>query len=135
TAPTFRSIATADLGSGTADTTKYLRGDLSWVTLPTTATPSGSAAGDLSGTYPNPTVAKANGNSFPASVALGDLIYGSAANTLSKLAGNTTATKKFLTQTGDGANSAAPAWNTIVAADVPNAAGDVSAAYSSLSVD
>ena len=49
TAPTFRSIVSADLGSGTADTTKYLRGDLSWVTLPTSATPSGSAGGDRHG--------------------------------------------------------------------------------------
>ena len=49
---------------------------------------------------------------------LGDLVYGSAANTASRLAGNTTATKQFLTQTGNGTVSAAPAWGTISNTDV-----------------
>ncbi len=44
---------------------------------------------------------------------LGDMLYSSAANTLAKLAGNTTTTTKYLTQTGDGAVSAAPAWAVI----------------------
>lgn len=50
--------------------------------------------------------------------ALGDTIYGSAAATVAKLAGNTTTTRKFLRQTGDGANSAAPAWDTVTKTDV-----------------
>ncbi len=50
---------------------------------------------------------------------LGDLPYGGASGTGTRLAGNTTATKKFLTQTGDSVNSAAPAWGTIAAGDVP----------------
>lgn len=50
--------------------------------------------------------------------ALGDLFYASADNTFAKLAGNTTTTKKFLTQTGDGAASAAPAWGVPDASDV-----------------
>ena len=50
---------------------------------------------------------------------LGDLEYESAANTASRLAGNTSATKKFLTQTGTGSVSAAPAWATIAAGDLP----------------
>ena len=50
---------------------------------------------------------------------LGDLIYGSATNTNSRLAGNTTATKNFLVQTGTGTISAAPSWGTIDVADVP----------------
>lgn len=51
--------------------------------------------------------------------ALGDILYASSATVISRLAGNTTTTKKFLTQTGDGAASAAPAWGTIAAGDVP----------------
>jgi len=54
----------------------------------------------------------------PTSVATGDVWYGSAANVLSTLAGNTTSTKKFLTQTGTGSASAAPAWGTISTSDV-----------------
>lgn len=50
--------------------------------------------------------------------ALGDLYYASADNTPAKLAGNITTSRKFLRQTGDGAVSAAPAWDTVLAADV-----------------
>lgn len=50
---------------------------------------------------------------------LGDLMYGSAANTVSRLAGSTSATKMYFTQTGNGTISAIPAWGTIQVADVP----------------
>lgn len=49
---------------------------------------------------------------------LGDTLYASATNTLAKLAGNTTTTKKFLTQTGTGSVSAAPAWNVLSPSDI-----------------
>jgi hypothetical protein len=49
---------------------------------------------------------------------LGDTIYGGASGTGTRLAGNITTTKKFKTQTGDGVNSAAPAWGTIAATDL-----------------
>ena len=50
---------------------------------------------------------------------LGDTIYGGASGTATRLAGNTTATKEFLTQTGTGSASAAPAWGTIAYTDLP----------------
>ncbi len=50
--------------------------------------------------------------------ALGDTIYGGAAGTGTRLAGNITATRNFLRQTGTGAVSAAPAWDTITTGDV-----------------
>ena len=53
--------------------------------------------------------------------ALGDLLYCSAADTLAKLAGNITTTRKFLRQTGTGSASAAPAWDTLLAGDLPGA--------------
>lgn len=56
---------------------------------------------------------------LPNAAALGDIIYASATNTYTDLAGNTTTTKKFLTQTGTGSASAAPGWNTISASDLP----------------
>ena len=52
---------------------------------------------------------------------LGDIIYGDGANSNARLAGNTTTAKRFLTQTGDGVNSAAPGWAGILDADVPSA--------------
>lgn len=64
----------------------------------------------------------AQGGTGQASYAIGDVLYASGTTALSKLAGNTTTTKKFLRQTGSGSASAAPAWDTVVAADVPAAA-------------
>ena len=49
---------------------------------------------------------------------LGDTLYASATNTLAKLSGNTTTTKKFLSQTGTGSVSAAPAWETLDPSDI-----------------
>jgi hypothetical protein len=49
---------------------------------------------------------------------LGDTLYASATNTLAKLAGNTSTTQKFLTQTGTGSASAAPIWKTLSPSDI-----------------
>ena len=62
---------------------------------------------------------------------LGDISYRGASNNVS-LAGNTTATKKFLAQTGTGTVSAAPAWATIVAGDVPTLNQDTTGSAGSL---
>lgn len=51
--------------------------------------------------------------------ALGDIIYGGASGAATRLAGNTAAAKRFLTQTGNGTISAAPSWAAIVASDIP----------------
>jgi hypothetical protein len=52
--------------------------------------------------------------------ALGDTDYHNGTDSV-KLAGNTTTTKKWLGQTGNGTISAAPAWDAIANADVPSA--------------
>lgn len=49
---------------------------------------------------------------------LGDTLYEDATPAPARLAGNITATKKFLTQTGNGSISAAPSWGTIAASDL-----------------
>ncbi len=59
-----------------------------------------------------------NGGTGQNAYALGDTLYSGATDTLAKLAGNTTTTKKYLIQTGTGAASAAPSWGTVDGADV-----------------
>jgi hypothetical protein len=70
-------------------------------------------SGTVSGALPI-----ANAGTNITTYTLGDTLYSSAANTLAKLAGNTTTTKKYLVQTGTGAVSAAPSWGTVDGADV-----------------
>lgn len=59
------------------------------------------------------TLGPTNGGTGQNTYTLGDIVYANGTNTLAKLAGQTTTTKKFLSQTGDGVNSAAPVWDTI----------------------
>lgn len=73
-------------------------------------------------------LAATKGGTGISSYVLGDIVYASAANTLTALAGNTTTTKRFLSQTGNGTISAAPAWAALAAADIP----DLSATYGRL---
>jgi hypothetical protein len=71
------------------------------------------AAGAVSGTLD-----ETNGGTGNSSYTTGDTLYSSAANTLAKLAGNTTITKKFLGQTGTGSVSQAPVWEQPAASDI-----------------
>ena len=68
------------------------------------------------------TIPANKGGTGQSSYTVGDTLYASGATALSKLSGNTTTTRKFLRQTGDGTNSAAPAWDTVTAADIAGAA-------------
>jgi hypothetical protein len=52
---------------------------------------------------------------------LGNILYCSATDVLAKLPGNTTTTKMFLSQTGNGSVSAAPAWVSLTTSDLPMA--------------
>lgn len=61
-------------------------------------------------------------NALSPMTTLGDIEYESGTNTASRLAGNTTTTKKFLTQTGTGSVSAAPSWNMLATSDIPQLA-------------
>lgn len=63
-------------------------------------------------------LAAENGGTGLSSYALGDLLYASGVDTLTTLAGQTTTTRKFLRQVGDGSISAAPAWDTLSSADI-----------------
>lgn len=65
-------------------------------------------------------VAETHGGTNQTTYTLGDLLYASGANTLSKLGGNTTSTRNFLRQVGTGTVSAAPGWDTLQAGDIPS---------------
>lgn len=70
----------------------------------------------VSGTLP-----AANGGTGQNAYATGDMLYSDNTNSLAKLSGNTSTTKQFLTQTGTGSASQAPAWGTISGSDVTSA--------------
>lgn len=75
-----------------------------------------------SGVWSATTIAAAAGGTGQSSYTLGDTLYASGASALSKLAGNTTTAKQYLSQTGNGTISAAPAWATIAGSDITGAA-------------
>jgi len=54
-----------------------------------------------------------------ASPVLGDIPYSNVTPNWTKLAGNITTTKKFLSQTGTGSVSAVPSWETLAVGDLP----------------
>lgn len=64
------------------------------------------------------TTASSAFNSLSPMTTLGDIIYGSASGTGTRLAGNVTTTKQFLSQTGNGSISATPSWSAVSKADV-----------------
>lgn len=70
-------------------------------------------------------------DTVPASPVLGDLIFGNSSPAWERLPGNITTRRKFLRQLGDGAISAAPEWDELVAGDIP----DLSATYQPLDLD
>ncbi|CAL8981878.1 hypothetical protein RHODGE_RHODGE_03971 [Rhodoplanes serenus] len=82
----------------------------------------GSGAASFAGLALSSPLVAIYGGTGLSSYALGDLLYASAANTLSRLSGNTSAAKQYLSQTGTGSASAAPVWSTIAGADITGAA-------------
>jgi Carbohydrate binding domain len=64
----------------------------------------------LSATHPD---------TLTAAPVLGDVVAANGTPAWARLAGNTAATRKFLRQTGTGTLSAAPAWDTLLAGDLP----------------
>tara|TARA_R100000951_G_scaffold77906_1_gene65752 strand:- start:2936 stop:4597 length:1662 start_codon:yes stop_codon:yes gene_type:complete len=63
-------------------------------------------------------VGPTNGGTGLSSYTTGDIIYSSATDTLAKLTGNTTTTKKYLQEQGTGSAANAPTWEQVAAADV-----------------
>lgn len=96
-------------GTGATTLTGYVYGNGTSAMTASTTIPFSAITG---------TVPTTQGGTGLITYTLGDTLYASATNTLAKLAGNTTTTKKFLAQTGTGSVSAAPAWNTLSPSDI-----------------
>ncbi len=79
---------------------------------------SGDTSGTFSATAHN-LLSATHGDTVAHTVVLGDILFGNSTPAWAALAGNTTGTKKFLTQTGTGTVSAFPGWNTIAGTDLP----------------
>jgi hypothetical protein len=73
-------------------------------------------------------------NALSPMTTLGDIIYGGASGTGTRLSGEATTTRKFLRSVGDGTNSTAPAWDTLVNSDLPNS-GVTASTYSTVAVN
>lgn len=88
-----------------------------FITLTTTGNNGAATLVGATLNIPEYTLAGLGGFSNPMT-SLGDMIYGNAIGAAVRRSGNTTTTKMFLSQTGDGTNSAAPVWSAITSSDV-----------------
>ena len=96
-------------GSGATSLTGYVFGNGTSAFTASATIPFSSVTG---------TVPISQGGTNITTYTLGDTLYSSATNVLSKLAGNTATTKKFLSQTGTGLVSAAPSWEVLDPSDI-----------------
>ncbi len=131
TAPTFSQIAFGDLTgtatdaqlanaySGVGSCTNQVVTALTRNAAPTCSSVLGTMFANQSANliFGGPSSGAASAPSFRSLVppdvtftALGDILYGGTSGAGSRLAGNTTTTKQYLTQTGTGSISAAPVW-------------------------
>src|ERR1017187_4352115 len=71
------------------------------------------------GPMPHNLLSATHPDTVAAAPVLGDLVAANGTPAWARLAGNATATRKFLRQTGSGTASALPAWDTLLAGDLP----------------
>lgn len=99
-------------GSSAQDVLLY-RSDIGALTL------SGSlTATSYVGSWAGNAISEIYGGTGETGYTLGDMLYSDALNSLAKLAGNTTTTKKYLQSTGAGGLATAPSWQQIAYADI-----------------
>ncbi len=143
TAPTFSQIAFGDLSgtatdaqlanaySGVGSCTNQVVTALTRNAAPTCSSVLGTMFASQSANliFGGPSSGAASAPSFRSLVppdmtftALGDILYGGTSGAGSRLAGNTTTTKQYLTQTGTGSISAAPVWAQGAFADLAGVA-------------
>lgn len=124
------TLPVANGGTGATTLTGYVYGNGTSAMTASTTIPGSAISGNITGSAANVTgtVAIANGGTGQTTktaaftaltpmTTLGDLEYHDGTNGV-RLAGNTTTTKQFLSQTGTGTVSTAPAWATLTKSDV-----------------
>ena len=106
-APVWSVVSKTDVGLGAVENTALS----SWAGTTNITTLGTIATGVWNGTAIGATF----GGTGITTYAVGDTLYSSATNTLAKLSGNTTTTRKYLSQLGNGSVSAAPTWEEVEA--------------------
>lgn len=124
-APAWSTLTKSDVGLGSVENTALS----TWTGANTIATVGTINTGTWNGNAipvayggTGASTKAAGYNALTPITTLGDLPYHDGSNGV-RLAGNTTTTRRFLRQTGTGTVSAAPAWDTLLDADIPNLTG------------
>ena len=111
------AVGTIPYATGTTTLSPLTIGSTAQTLIVTAGVPTWGAL-DMAGVGVAGTLPATHGGTDQSAYAIGDMLYSAATNTLTKLAGNITTTKKFLNQTGTGAVSTDPLWAAIAAADI-----------------
>lgn len=122
-APVWSAVSKSDVGLSAVENTAVSTwaGSANITTLGTVATGTWNATTiSIAKGGTGATTAVAAFDALSPATTLGDLIYSDGADNV-RLAGNITATRRFLRQTGTGTVSAAPAWDTLTDPDIPSA--------------
>lgn len=115
----LNGVQAVDVSSGQTLTNKGISGSANTLTnIPVSALNGGTSAGSTTFWRGDGTWAVPAGSFSNPMTTLGDIIVENSTPAAARLAGNTTSTKKYLSQTGTGSISALPSWAQIALGDL-----------------